>query len=194
MISEIRRCSGRRVLLLHDRLDVTLGVADDAAVAEGVGHDAGEDADRALGRLVLRGELAQRLPTQQWSVARGDDHGAGRRTGRLDRDPHRVPGPVLRLLDGEHDIGHEGLDVRADLLALVADDGDDPLRLDRLHGGEHVADHRAPTDRVQHLHGLGLHAGAAAGGEHDHGEVVHGGSVSGVDSGPSPMGDQPNCR
>jgi hypothetical protein len=37
----------------------------------------------------------------------------------LDRDPHRVPGAVLRLLHGEHASGTSCLDVRADLLALV---------------------------------------------------------------------------
>ena len=41
------------------------------------------------------------------------------------------------------------------------------VRLDRLDRGQHVADHAAPADRVQHLHGLGLHPGAAAGGEDD---------------------------
>ena len=41
-----------------------------------------------------------------------------------------MAGAVLGLLDGEHRVGDELLDVRADLLALVADDGDDPVRLD----------------------------------------------------------------
>ena len=52
--------------------------------------------------------------------------------------------------------------------ALVADDRDDPGRLDGLHGPQDVADHASPGDGVEHLHGLRLHAGAAAGGEHDH--------------------------
>ena len=41
-----------------------------------------------------------------------------------------------------------------------------------LHGRQDVPDHAAPADRVQHLRGLRLHAGAAARGQHDHGQVV----------------------
>ena len=48
---------------------------------------------------------------------------------RLPGHPHGVAGAVLGLLHGQHGAGQQLLDVRADLLALVADDGDDPARL-----------------------------------------------------------------
>ena len=169
---------GRRVLLLHDRLDVTLMVANDAAVAERVRHPAAQDAHRPLRRLVLGGERPQRLTLQQRGVAGRHDHGAGGRAGGLHRDAYGVPGAVLRLLDGQHRGRHQAGDVRSHLLALVPDDRDDTARFDGLHGPQHVADHGAPGDGVQHLHGLRLHAGAATGGEDDDGEVVHGRSLS----------------
>ena len=91
--------------------------------------------------------------------------------------------------------GTSSLDVRPDLVALVADDGDDPLRLDGLHGAQHVPDHAASADGVQHLHRLGLHAGAPAGGEDDHGEVVHGAqSASDLGAAPPPAVARPADR
>ena len=82
------------------------------------------------------------------------------------------PVPFWVLLDGEHHAGGQRLDVRADLLALVSDHGDDVQRVDGLHGREDVADHAPATDRVEDLHGLRLHAGAPARSEDDHGQVL----------------------
>ena len=48
-------------------------------------------------------------------------------TRRLDRHPYGVAGAVLRLLDGQHGVGDQLLDVGADLLALVADHRHDAL-------------------------------------------------------------------
>ena len=90
---------GRGVLLLHDRLDVALAVAHHAAVAERVGHQATEDADRLLGRPVLGHEVPQALALQQRGVAGGHDHRAARRTARLDGHPHRTARAVEGLLD-----------------------------------------------------------------------------------------------
>ena len=127
----------------------------------------------AAGGHVVLGEGAQALPLEERRVAVRHEDGAGAvaRVERLPRDAYGVAGAVLGLLDGEHGVGQQLLDVRTDLLALVADDGDDPVRLDGGDGLEDVADHAAPGDRVQHLHGLGLHPGAAAGGEDDHGDA-----------------------
>ena len=128
---------------------------------------------------MLGGERPQRLALQQRGVAGGDDDGAAwscRRASIAIRTA--CPVPSCFSCTASTALGQQLGDVRADLLALVADDGDDAGRLDGLHGAEHVADHGAPGDGVQHLHGLRLHAGAAAGGEHDDGEVVHGRSLS----------------
>ena len=62
--------------------------------------------------------------------------------------------------------------MRTHLVALMADHRHDLLRLEHRHRGQHVADHAAPADPVQHLHGLGLHPRAAPGSQHDHGQVA----------------------
>jgi hypothetical protein len=108
------------------------------------------------------------------ALAVRDDHRAGARLRRqrLPGDPDGVTGALLRLLHRQDDARHQLLDVRADLLALVTDDRDDPARLQGTCGPQDVADHGPPGDRVEHLHRLGLHPGAATGGEDDHGHVV----------------------
>ena len=88
-----------------------------------------------LGRLVVGSRSARRLsPSQQRGVA-GTRPATVPRVGPARAPParpgRRAPVPSWRLLDGEHGVGHQLLDVRADLLALVADDGHDPVRLDR---------------------------------------------------------------
>ncbi len=101
-------------------------------------------------------------------------HGAGlARPERLHGDADRVPGAVLALLHREHHVRDERLDVRADLLPLVPDDRHHAGRLNGCDGGEDVADHASAGDRVQDLHRLRLHPGAAAGSEDDHGQVGH---------------------
>ena len=121
---------------------------------------------------VLVGEAAQALAPQERGVARGDQHGAGRRTGGLEGDPYGVAGAELLVLHGERDLGHQRLDVGTDLLALVAHHRDDVLRVERLHGPEHVVDHAAARDLVEHLGRLGLHPGPATRRQHDHGQVT----------------------
>ena len=165
-----------RVLLLDDRHDVAVGVADDPAVAVRVGDDPAEDAHGTLCRLVLGGEGAQRVALEQRGVAvRDQDRALERLPGGqdgLDGDPHRVTRAVLLLLHREQRRRRQLLDVGADLVAPVTDDGDDPLGLDRGHRGQHVADHAAPADGVEDLHPLRLHPGAAARGEDDDGHVA----------------------
>ena len=122
---------------------------------------------------MLGGEVAQGLAPQQRGVARGHQDGAGRRTRRLERDPYGVAGAELLVLHRERDVGHQRLDVRADLVALVADDRDDAARgSSACTAAEHVADHAAARDLVEHLGRLGLHPGAAARRQHDHGQVA----------------------
>ena len=70
------------VLLLDDRDDRAVGVADDAAVARGVGEVAVTTRDGAAGRVVRRDEALERLAVEQRHVAVRDDHGAGQVGGQ----------------------------------------------------------------------------------------------------------------
>ena len=83
-----------------------------------------------------------------------------------------MTGAVLLLLHREHRLGGQVEDVRADLVALVADDGDEVVGLEAADGVEHVPDHGSPGHRVQDLHRLRLHPGPAACGEDDDGQVA----------------------
>ena len=100
---------------------------------------------------MLLGEAAQALAAQQRGVARGHQDGAGRRTRRGEGDPDGVAGAVLLVLHSEGDLGHQGLDVGADLVALVADHGDHLLGVEGAYGLEHVLDHAAAGDLVEDL-------------------------------------------
>ncbi len=162
-----------RVVLLHDRGD-TVVVADDAPVAGGVGDHTGEHAHRDLGVAVELHEPLERLALEERRVAVRHHDGAGAGLGRqgVPGDPDRVRRTLLGVLHRHHDVGLDLLDVRPDLLALVADDRDDPGGLELPGRVQDVPDHAAPRERVQHLHGLGLHPGAATGSEDDHRHVV----------------------
>ena len=96
-----------RVLLLDDREDLALAVADDPAVAGRGLDDARQDADRGLRGLVLGGEPLQGRAFEERGVAVGDEDGASDRRDlllgqRVERDPHRMAGAELLLLDRQH--------------------------------------------------------------------------------------------
>ena len=67
-----------------------------------------------------------------------------------------MTGPELRRLHDELQTWSPG-EGGTDLLGPVPDDEDGLLRLERLHGPEHVIDHRPARNRVQHLGLGGLH-------------------------------------
>ena len=119
------------------RLDVALVVAHDPAVAERVGDHAGQDAHRPLGRLVLLGERPQALARAAAGCPRYATIDRARAAVRgsasmATRTAWPVPSWVSWTASTAS--GTSSLDVRPDLLALVADHGDDPLRLHGLHG------------------------------------------------------------
>ncbi len=82
------------------------------------------------------------------------------------------PVPCCSSCTAEHHVGDSSWMCAPTGLTLVADDCHDPLRVERLHRDQDVPDHASAADRVQHLLGLRLHAGAATGGQHDDRQVV----------------------
>ena len=166
-----RRLLRGGVLLLDDAGHLAGVVAQDPAVAVGVRHHTGQDAHHSS--APRRGPRRRRAgPPPRGAGCRRPPPARsprGRRVQRLPGHAYGVPGALLGLLDRQHRVGEQLLDVRPDLLALVADDGHDPVRMECRDRLEHVRDHAAPGDGVQHLHGLRLHPGAAAGREDDDG-------------------------
>ena len=83
-----------------------------------------------------------------------------------------MPGAVLLLLDrgangGARKLGGYRIHGGAHLVAAVADDRDDELRVDASRGVEGVRKQTPAADGVQGLLFIGLHPGAGASGE-DH--------------------------
>ncbi|GJE61980.1 hypothetical protein MPOCJGCO_4108 [Methylobacterium trifolii] len=139
----------------------------------------------AGGRLGREGQHRHRRPLGQRRPQAGQ--GLGRDERRVAEGDHHVV--VARLqgrAGGQHRVG------RAEALALRVDGGTRRLPLDlgghvraaglghhghaagagRLHRGEHVAEHAAAGDGVQHLRQVGAHPRALAGGQHDRREAA----------------------
>ncbi len=161
------RCAG--VLLLDDAgdaagLTIFGGIAQDAAVAEGIGQHGAEHGHAVLGR---RHQLAQGFGGDQGHVAVEDQHqGAVRhfRHGLL----HSMGGAQLLLLHHGTDLALPArLQPFAHRRGAMAEHDLAGLDAGLAHGVEHVAEHGLAADRVQHLGQRGLHARALAGGEDD---------------------------
>jgi hypothetical protein len=88
---------------------------------------------------------------------------------RLQGQPRRLPGAVLRVLHHDHGLRRDLGEVRDHLVAAVPDDDGQVGRVQLLRGGDDVAQHGAAADLVQDL-GLGrLHPLALAGRQDDDG-------------------------
>ncbi|VXC06974.1 hypothetical protein NOCARDAX2BIS_400209 [Nocardioides sp. AX2bis] len=188
---------GRGVLLLDDRLDLAVGVAQHPAVPRRVGHPPREHAHRAVGGGVLVGEGAQGLPGEQGRVAVRDHDRPGHRAlggERVDRDPDRVAGAELLLLHGQQRVGSPLGHVQTDQLALVAHDDRDASGVQRPHRRQHVADHGAAGDGVQDLRGLRPHPRPAPGSEEDHGQLVRHAPRAGVEPASLVLAHEVCCR
>jgi hypothetical protein len=169
---------GGGVGLLDDLGEVAVLVADDAAVAVGVGHTRGERGDGVALLLVGGHELGERGAAQERGVTAGQDHGAaelGAHGGQvLDRHAHGVSGAVLFLLDRGGGLGGDHLQVCPDLLAGVSYDHDRVLGVEFSRRREHVAEHAAAVELVKDFGKLRLHSGALARREDDDGSrTVH---------------------
>lgn len=166
----------RGVLVLDDLGDrAGCRVAHDPAVPGGVGDLGAEHGDGVAVGGVGGGEPGERLAGQQRGVAADDDHGALDGPAQLvERDAHRVPGALLLGLVGGAHLGVRGGEVGGDLLARVADDHDEVLRVQLAGGGDDMSDERAPGDLVQDLGGLRLHTGALTRCEDDDGCRAYG--------------------
>ena len=170
----------RAVLLLDDAEHPALGgavrLAQDPAQARRVRDHGGQVGDGVAGLLVLGDQVPQRVPGDHGAVAEQHQHGAvgvlAAGGQRLQRQPRGLAGPVLRLLHDDPGLRRDRLDVRAHQVAALAHDDGQAARSQLLRGGDHVAEHRAPAQLVQHLRGRGFHPLPLAGGQDDDGRRV----------------------
>ena len=168
---------GRRVLLLDDADHVPALVAQDAAVAGGVGRRRRDQRQAAVAAR-RPDQLLQRLAAQERNVAVEDqDHPVRHPRQRRHRQQHGVTGaPLLGLLDDGDGAGAEAREQRRlDRLVLVAEHRDDGIGAERARELDRITDQRAAEQLVQHLRARRTHARPLPRREHDRGEWTLGG-------------------
>jgi len=166
-----RKLIGLKIFLLNDGCDFgrTFALAEDAAVAGGVGWNCGEDGHRCVLLQVEGAEGLQGLRADERHVAGEDQQvfgwdlpGEGE---VLLEHLERMARAALFALHDEVDAG--GDSDGAYVIGMVADDAVDAVgRRDGLGSGDDMQDERSPADLVEDLWALGFQPGTLAGG-HD---------------------------
>lgn len=168
----LRSVSEREILVLADLDDGPRGVAKDAPVAGGVGDLAGRHREgrsslrsrRALGvhhAKKVVGHDERKISVEHQPERRVGAHRGQTRLGRVARPP------LLRLDSRLHRRPEGSPKVRLDSLAPVPHN-DHHLTTPSIQRSPHrIVHERTPGERVEHLGGAALHAGAVACGEDD---------------------------
>ena len=192
LISSISSSSSKASACSTMRAHPVVLVADDPAVAGGVGHPGGEHRAGGVGRAVAGDEGGDGLGPQQRRVAGSTRMSVSASSisssGRAVRpDAHGVAGAPLDVLLDEVDdqVGLVLLELLGDPLGAVADDHDRPLGSAVADRVEHVEQHRPAAQQVQRLRSVRAHPGALAGGEDERGERTLGHPVLS-----NPLGDR----
>ena len=154
----------RRVGVLDDLDQRAAAVPDDPAEI-GRARPGGQHRDGVAGRGVLPDERGERLAPEQGHVAVGHQHHAGHDAEGLDHHAHRVAGAGLAVLhdDGRGRCVPHGLGT--DLLPAVPGDDHHVLRIELAGRREHVPEHAATAQGMQHLGNPRFHPCALACGE-----------------------------
>ncbi len=158
-LADLQLLSGR-VGRLDDRAQVTVAVADDAAVRARVGGREREYGRRGALAAVRLEQLAEQLARQQRRVAREDENVGRAPVERGARGADGVAGAERLLL-------HRHLEPLERIAALGGADDDEWIGAEGAGRLEHPVDHPPPEQPVQVFRGRRAHAGAEAGGHHD---------------------------
>ncbi len=141
-------------------------VQDEATVARGIGRlEPERDDGRALGER--RAHAAQGIGLDERRVAEHDEHVVVTLGDDVARGEHGVRRAAALGLQRDGGVGAHVPDFGGDVVAAGADDHGDVIRLRLREAGQHVGEHRASADRVQHLRNGRPHSCALPGGEHD---------------------------
>ena len=149
------------VLVFDDRGDAVVGVAQHATIAGRIVEFGDQHGERAIGRE----QRAQGVGSDQRHI--GVQHQHARVVGHVrHRLLHRMPSAELLRLFGPDKIRLVG-ERRAHLRAAMPVHNMDACGTERARDIDHMREHRATCDRLQHLRQRGFHALAFAGGEND---------------------------
>ncbi len=155
----------RRVGVLDDVGQRAAVVPDDPPVAGRVADPRGQHGDRVSRRVVLPGQRGERAGPEQRHVAAGHQHDAGHDAEGLDHHAHGVTGARLAVLHDDDRVRHVPGGLGPDLLPAVPGDDHRALRVELAGRREHVPEHAASAQRMQHLGNPRFHPGALACGE-----------------------------
>jgi hypothetical protein len=157
------------VPLLDDRAHRAVVVPHDAPETGGVVDLRGEDGEHVAGCPVGLDEGGHRRGAEQGRVPVDQQHRPVEIRDGGERDRCGVPGPVLLVLDDGQRRGGDPRQVLLHRLPARADHHDGGGGVQRLGGGEHVAEETAPAEGVQDLGRRRTHAGALPCGQDDDG-------------------------
>ncbi len=118
---------------------------------------------RCISLLVRFDEVPNRRTGQERHIARKDEDRASTDLHTGHPGPNCVTGAELLILQTRHHSFRQDL---LDLSGSMPDDHHDLVESERLDGVENPLEERQPGQVVQHLGGVGLHAGARTGGKH----------------------------
>ena len=154
------------VLVLADGVEPAAAVGEQAAVARRIGSLEAQHGD--TGAVVEAGtQVVERLRRQQRRVGVEHQYVAGMGRQHLACREHRVGRAALLLLYDDFGVRRDGKGLGPHCFHAGSDDDGQLIGADRLRKREHVAEHRAAADLVQHLRQRGLHARALTGGQND---------------------------
>ncbi len=158
---------GAGVLVLADGVQPAGAVREQAPVAGRIGRL--EPEHRYTGALVEAGkQLGERLGRQQRRIGIEHEHIARMARECFARGQHRVGGAALMLLhERPCAAGAWRQSLGAHRVHVGADDHRQGVGAELLRHGQHVAEHRAAGDLVQHLRQRRFHARALTGGKDD---------------------------
>jgi hypothetical protein len=185
-----------RVLVLDDARHLSCAIAQDAAVARGVGQAHGQQRQLPAGHgLRGRHQRAQRGRLRQRHVAREHDHRAVVRQARHGL-LHGVAGAQLRLLAHTFHVklacnARQSCGSRFYFCSAVAGDDDGAARLQVRRLVQHMVQQRTACEALQDLGGAAFHARALAGRHDEDVEWSHESKSVGGRSGQPPRGLPP---
>ena len=135
--------------ILDDGGDGAVVAPNDAAIACGPSQFGGENGGGGVALPVLRANSASVSARTRGASPGSTMANLARLPSALRAIEHGVAGAALRLL--QHGADSQRLKQGGNLLGLMADDGDDGARLERLAGAHDVLDQRAAAGAMQHF-------------------------------------------
>ena len=143
-----------------------MAVHHKAPIASRIG---GAETEHGDARMMIdrAAQPLQRVSADQRRIAEDHKNVVGALRNRVARRKHGICGAPPLGLNEHLRLGQHAPRFIRDRIGIRPDHHRDRLRSGAAHGGQHMRQHRAPRDRVQHLRQRRAHACAFPSGKHD---------------------------